>query len=225
MTRSDKAPVYSLLILSVLLWAVLSDAWGYSERFFKGMPDAWNRYLYAYLSRLIWVLPFLLLAAKQKQEGAIPPKQLFGFHFHWKSFLPALALSTLYILCGMLLTHSGWWISPTLPIAQELGKLLIVGFVEELVYRGFGLNRLSSFLSGRAANLISSLFFAALHLPAYFIRGYRGIPFSGAAMLTQAISAFILGLIFGLIFQKSKSVWAPAIIHFWYDFSFVLFIG
>ena len=28
MTRSKKAPVYSLLILSVLLWAVLSDAWG-----------------------------------------------------------------------------------------------------------------------------------------------------------------------------------------------------
>ncbi len=225
MTKNSKASVYGLLILSVLLWAALSDAWGYSERFLTGIPDAWRKYLYAYLSRLIWVLPFLLSVLTQNQEGTLPPKQLFGFHFHWQSFWLSLAVSTLYILCGMFLTHGGWWIHPTLPPAREMGKLLIVGFVEELVYRGFALNRLSAFMSGRRANLVSSVFFAALHVPAYFIHWYRGAPFSGAAMLTQVISSFILGLIFGLLFQKSKSVWAPAIVHFWYDFSFVFFIG
>lgn len=225
MTKGSKAHVPGLLILSVLFWAVLSDAWGYSERFFSGLPKEWMPYPYAYISRLIWVLPFLLLVLKEKNKGVIPPKQLFGFHFHRKSFLVALAVSTLYSLCGMLFSHGGWWTNPSLPVAQALLKYFIVGFVEEMVYRGLGMNWLSESMNERMANVISSFFFAALHLPAYFIHWYCGQPFLGMAMLTQAISAFILGLIFGVVFRKSKSVWASAIVHFWYDFAHVLFIG
>lgn len=55
MTKGSKAHVPGLLILSVLFWAVLSDAWGYSERFFSGLPKEWMPYPYAYISRLIWV--------------------------------------------------------------------------------------------------------------------------------------------------------------------------
>lgn len=69
MTKGSKAHVPGLLILSVLFWAVLSDTWGYSERFFSGLSKDWNPYLYAYISRLIWVLPFLLLVLKEKKRG------------------------------------------------------------------------------------------------------------------------------------------------------------
>jgi len=208
-----------------MLWAVLSDAWGYSKHFLTGLPNGWNQYLYGYISRLIWVSPFLFLAVREKPQKAIPPKQLFGFHLHWKSLLTALAASTIYVLCGMLFIHGGWWINPGIIIPQELFKFFIVGFVEELVYRGYGLNLLSTFMSGKRANIISSLFFAALHIPAYFIHWYRGQVFLLGVMLTQVTGSFILGLIFGVVFQKSRSVWASAAVHFWYDFSFVLFIG
>lgn len=115
--------------------------------------------------------------------------------------------------------------NPGIIFPQELLKFFIVGFVEELVYRGYGLNMLSTFMRGRRANIISSLFFAALHLPAYFIHWYRGQAFSLGTMLTQVTGSFVLGLIFGVVFQKSKSVWASAAVHFWYDFSFVTFIA
>lgn len=75
------------------------------------------------------------------------------------------------------------------------------------------------------ANVLASLYFAALHIPAYLIHWYLDGVLNLSAMLTQAVSVFILGLIFGWVFQKSKSIWPPMLIHFWYDFSFVLFIG
>jgi len=217
--------VYGMLILSVLFWALLSDAWGYSEHFLAGLPNQRNQYIYGYISRLIWVMPFLLLILKGKCGGTILPKQVFGFHFHWKSFFLAFAASTIYAFCGMLLVHGGWWAAPGFAFPQELCKYLLVGFVEELVYRGFGLNMLSGYMSGRRANVISSLFFVAVHLPSYLIHWYCDGTLLVTAMLTQAISAFILGLLFGVVFWKSKSVWASAILHFWYDFSFVMFIG
>ena len=225
MTKNNKLFVYGLLTISVLFWTALSDAWGYSEHLFTGLPNAWNQYIYGYISRLIWVMPFLLLIVRDKHNGIISSKEIFGFHFHWKSFLMVFALSTIYVLSRMIFIHGGWWINPNIILGQELSKFLIVGFVEELVYRGFGLNMLSKFASGATANIVSSLFFAAVHIPAYFIHWYCDGMFSLTEMITQAITVFIFGLIFGMMFRKSKSIWSSAIIHFWYDFIFVLFIG
>lgn len=224
-TKNNKIFVYGLLTISVLLWAVLSDAWGYSEHLLTGLPNGWNQYIYGYISRLIWAMPFLLILVRDKHKEAVLSKEVFGFNFHWRSFLTVFALSTIYVLCRMFFVHGGWWINPNIIFLQEISKFLVVGLVEELVYRGFGLNKLSNFLSGRTANVVSSLFFAALHIPAYFIHWYCDGMFSLTEMITQVITAFIFGLIFGIVFRKSKSIWPSAIIHFWYDFTFALFIG
>ena len=217
--------VYGFLIVSVFLWAAVSDAWGYSEHFLTGLPNRWNWYVYGYISRLVWAMPFVFLIAGDRYKSGIPAKEIFGFHFHWKSFLTVLALSTIYVLCGMLILHGGLWTKPDFLFWQELSRFLVVGFTEEFVYRGFGLNMLSNFSSGRTANMVSSLFFAAVHIPAYFIHWYCDGMLLWTEMITQAISVFILGLIFGMAFIKSKSIWPSAIIHFWWDFSFALFIG
>lgn len=198
---------------------------GDSEHIFTGLTDGWNKYIYGYISRLAWAAPFLILLVKSGHKGAIPTKELFGVHFHWKSFLTVLGASTVYVLCRMFFAHGGLWINPNIIILQELTKFLTVGFVEELVYRGFGLNMLSKILSVRGAYIVSSLFFSAVHIPAYFIHWYREGVFSLTEMAVQAATAFIFGFIFGIVFRKSRSVWAGVIVHFWYDFSFVLFAG
>ncbi len=225
MTKNNKIFVYGWLTISVLLWTIVSDAWGYSEHLLTNLPNNWNWYIYGYISRLIWAMPFLLLIVTGRQKGAISSKEIFGFHFHWKSFLTVFALNTIYVLCRMFFIHGGWWINPNIIFLQELSRFLVVGFVEEFIYRGFGLNMLSNFSSGRTANIVSSLFFAAVHIPAYFIHWYCDGIFLLTEMAAQVMTAFIWGLIFGVVFKKSKSIWASAIIHFWYDFSFVLFVG
>lgn len=170
-------------------------------------------------------MPFIFLIVKESSEDTISLKQIFGVCFHWKSFLPILTITTIYVLCAMFLDHGRWWINPSIIVSQVLCKFLIVGFVEELVYRGFGYNALSNYMNERKANIVSNLFFVALHLPAYFIHWYCDGVFSLAAMLAQSINAFVYGSIFGVVFRKSKSIWASAIVHFWYDFAFSVFVG
>lgn len=65
----------------------------------------------------------------------------------------------------------GWLLSPkagwrsTLPLASALlGLTLVIGFIEELVFRGFVVNQLQPAYAPWATALISSLIFALLHL-------------------------------------------------------------
>jgi membrane protease YdiL (CAAX protease family) len=95
---------------------------------------------------------------------------------------------------------------------------VMVAFVEELAYRGWGLNALSGFISERKANLVSNIFFVLLHLPAYIIRFYRGGVFPAASIATQCLMVFVLGWLFGYLFTRGRSLWSPIIIHFWSDF-------
>ena len=101
----------------------------------------------------------------------------------------------------------------------------MVAFVEELVYRGWGLNALSAFVSERKANVVSTIFFILLHLPAYFIKLFLGSTFPTAAVATQCTFVLVLGLLFGYLYRKGKSLWSPMLVHFLGDFLGVMLIG
>ncbi len=221
--EQNKTFTYCALAFSVLFWSILSDAWGYSKNI--RLPDGWNTYLYAYISRIIWSAPFLLLIVKHT-----PAYPVFTLHFRKKPFFIAVITCTAYVFAVMLVNHGGLWFNPDVfsrnhGFVQTLLKYILVGFAEETVYRGFGIVRLSEFMSRRRANVTSALFFTAVHLPAYFIRWSQSGTFDWTAMLAQAATAFVLGLAFGITFHRSKSLWPPIILHFWYDFASVLFIG
>ncbi len=51
--KNNKMFVYVFLIVLVLLWAEVSDAWGYSEHLPISLPNNWNWYVYGYISRLV----------------------------------------------------------------------------------------------------------------------------------------------------------------------------
>ena len=209
----------------MLLWAVLTNAWGYSGLLFQSLPAGWDGYLYGDLSRLVWAAPFLVLCLRNPGPLQVKGTELFRWRLHPRSFFPVMAALTLYSLAGMYANHGGFWLNPKLLLAQELPKFLIVGFAEELVYRGWGMNALAPKVGARRANVLAALYFVALHIPSYFIHWYLDGTFALAAMLTQAGYVFLLGLLFGWMFEKNRSLWPPALIHFWADFSSVLFIG
>lgn len=93
-------------------------------------------------------------------------------------------------------------------IAQAaLGLLIvtIVAVVEETVFRGYLMLRFKT-VTGRtsAAVILSSFVFSLGH-------GYEG--------MAGAISVFVLGVIFALVFVWRKSVVAPVVMHFLTDFT------
>jgi len=217
--------VHISLLCSVILWAVVTDAWGYSSLLFGNMYNNWSQYLYGLVSRGIWSIPFIVLIIKCADDIPANFKELFSHKWHWKSVIIALSAITVYIMVGMFVNHGGFWVNQDVRISQVFLMFLMVGFAEEIVYRGFGMNAFSAFMSERKANLLSSIYFVVLHFPSYFIHWYLDGTFAVTAMLTQAIYVLVMGLIFGYLFRKSKSVLPPMVIHFWADFISVLFIG
>jgi hypothetical protein len=99
--------------------------------------------------------------------------------------------------------------------AMILTSIVIAGFGEELVYRGFLFERLGKLLGHGtgarvAAVLFTSALFAAMHLSDQGLAG--------------AEQAVITGFVFGTIFAITGSIWLPMVMHAAFDLTAVAII-
>ena len=209
------------LIGFVLLWAVLSDAWGYSEHLV--FPN--SSYVYGYLSRLLWVLPALLLMLRYRNELHVPMRVLFSAPKWNPSLGIVLFASVLVVAVSMVIAHGSFWFNREANLPLTVLKFVLVGFVEETIFRGWGYNALRTATTERKAVLVSSLCFAAVHIPAYLIKWYRFGSLDLFGMLVQCGSTLVFGTVFCWLLKKSKTLWNPILAHAIYDLLYVLFVG
>lgn len=76
---------------------------------------------------------------------------------------------------------------------------------EEIVFRGFFLNRLNESLSFWQANLISAFLFMLAHAPYWISKNGLSGP-----VIKDMVNVFLLGCLFGWVMKKTNSLW-PAI--------------
>ena len=81
--------------------------------------------------------------------------------------------------------------------------LLIVPFVEELLFRGYLQNWLKTKMNTWKAILLTSVIFAFFHFA----------PSQGYGNVELIISLFILSCFLGYIYERQKSLWAPISLH------------
>lgn len=213
------------LLMFILLWTVVTNAWNYTELLFGAQRGSLVNYIYDFISRFVWAVPAIILLKLYAKNIPTTWKQLFTNKLHMKSFIVAVTIILIYTVAAMFVNHGGFWVNPTFSFFKHFPTFVMVAFVEELVYRGWGLNALSAFVSERKANIISTIFFVLLHLPAYFIKFYLTGTFLIAAVAAQCVFVLILGLFFGYLYRKGKSLWSPIIVHFLADFLSVMIIG
>lgn len=205
----------------VILWAAVTDAWGYSDY----LHASYGSYIYACLSRLIWVMPAICLIIRYSDSLNFSRKKLFSHPVLNKSFVIVLSVSFFLAFGTMLVNHEGFWTNPEVNFPLDIIKLVAVGFVEETVFRGWGYNALSKVTTDKKAIVFSTVFFVLLHWPAYFIRLYRFGIFDYTALLTQSISAAIWGGVCCRLLKKGQTLWNPIVAHAVYDVLIVLFVG
>jgi membrane protease YdiL (CAAX protease family) len=93
-------------------------------------------------------------------------------------------------------------------VALSLAIVTVVAIVEETIFRGYLMLRFEAVSGSRTAAVIfSSLFFSLGH-------GYEGT--------AGAITVFLLGVIFALIYLWRRSLIAPIVIHFLTDFTSIV---
>ena len=97
-----------------------------------------------------------------------------------------------------------------------LGTSFLIGFFEEIPYRGFMLRKFSERMNGWLANLVTSLLFLSIHLPGWI--ALHTFNAGGAA------SVFVLGVVLAWAVSYSGSLWAGIITHSANDcLTFVIF--
>ena len=115
-------------------------------------------------------------------------------------FIPLLALASCNLWNGAELSMS------TTETALFVVKMLCVGFIEEILFRGFLFNALTKD-NKKLAVLISSLTFGAGHL----VNLFNGVDFLSTVL--QICYAAAIGFLFTIIFMRSKSLWPCIITH------------
>jgi membrane protease YdiL (CAAX protease family) len=169
------------------------------------------------------VLPALLLAVLGAKLGPITQLGLKGRKF-WRtlSVLGLIILALVCVITPSLKQISG--IPPTLETmiwAVPLGYIWITleaGACEEFLYRGVLQTRLTSwFNSAWAGVIVTSLIFALAHAPGLFLRGGPGVdgwstdPLQVIAHTIAVLSP--IGLTFGLIYARTKSLLLVILLH------------
>ena len=220
--RMSKKKAVLTLIGFILLWAVVTDAWNYSGILFPAHMLSFGKYLYGYFSRILWMLPAILLIRGCGRNLSWDRKQLFSRPKPEPVFWAFIAITAIYAMTSMAMNHHSWHMtSENLPLLTM--KLLIVGIGEETVFRGWGYNILRKTCSEKAALMISAFLFAVLHWPAYFIKLLLYGRFDWAGILSQSISAFVCGILFAVMLKRSRTLWNPILAHFCYDWMLEVF--
>jgi membrane protease YdiL (CAAX protease family) len=144
----------------------------------------------------------------------------------WKDVLFGFLLSTIVLsLFFFLEVRTGWlvldgWNWQILPSdvflrTAWIGLLVNVGVAigEETIFRGYLLTGLKMAWGKWQALLVMTIIFGLFHLPAYAEHGMR------SATLTLAIVlASLFGLLFGLAYLHTGSLWLPVSLHFTWNF-------
>lgn len=143
------------------------------------------------------------------------------------SFLKYFCIYTIGAFITVIATNSFQQFEYALTAANITGhlgfQLLLSGFVEELLFRGFSITLLTAIIRGRVfngkvsiANLIAAVIFGLAHIGILFN------PFEIRYSIFQVLYAIVLGLFYGDCYEKSNSVFYPMIMH---SFTNVVMVG
>ena len=163
---------------------------------------------------MIWVAPVLLYL--RYVDGVRPLDYLKLTHHVRRGLVVAAALTVVNVLGSMLRFGPPQLSMERVTWNSVLGTSFLVGFIEEIPYRGFILQKLTERVGFWLANLLTSLLFLGIHLP-----GWMALHVLSADM---AGTVFIIGAVLAIAVKYSGSLWAPILTHSANNFlSFVLF--
>jgi hypothetical protein len=152
--RLSPAKVIASLAMSILLWSVVVNAWGYTYLLFGAESGSIVNQVYDFISRFVWTIPAIVLLRVYRSDIPVSLSALFKNRPYSKPFIITIACVILYNIGAMLVHHGGFWINPNFSPLRHTVMFAEVAFVEELVYRGWGMNALLPFIQEKNANFI-----------------------------------------------------------------------
>lgn len=221
----------TVILLSFLLLFIPRVAGLFADLFDYSPIDPDGSFAWISVHHIFQALVFLLIMVLLKKRYG------FDFGFHWGDktigktitlrFFKYFTLYTIGSFIFLILTNGFQSFQFPLTATNIFGylgfQLLLSGPSEELIFRAFAITAFSLLLKGKIisehlslANLIAALVFAMAHMSFSFA------PFGVTYNMPQLLLAFVLGIFYGICYEKSGSMYYPMIMH---SFSNVLMVG
>ena len=173
-----------------------------------------NPYLEACINFVIYGIwwsgfAFLLIHCFDKRL-AWDLKEILMKRPHGKTLLIAIPIIFMYyFVCWAM---AGFGFSFEMNWLDYLLTVIGVGFFEESVFRGWFYNAWSTIVKEKYANIISAAMFVFIHYPRWV-----QLERTASDILYGSVYVFVLGVVFGVLFRKNRSIWTPAILHSVWD--------
>ncbi len=179
--------------------------------FFKAqLSYAWDFVKNFLFYLLVFIVPIFLFVRLKLKVSPISHLDLkFNIKAVYQGILISFAMITIFFVSNKFRTNISAFDGPF--ILAIVGTSL-AGLFEEIIFRGFYMKFFRSKFSFIWANIITSLLFAAVH--------FLNIAMQG---IVQLLMLFVLGLFLGYIYEKTKSLWVPILIHIVFNILIFLF--
>src|SRR5215510_10408942 len=213
-TKHQFAPFVVYLIVFHIFWM-----WGYVFWLYPWMRSLGDRTLsYALvniaLRFLVWVLPVFLYL---RYLDHLDPIEYLRLRKNWKRGLfIGIVLSVLNFFGAMMRFGAPHPQTQSLTWNSVIGTSFLIGFFEEIPYRGFILQKFEGWYGFWIATLLSSLLFLSIHLPGWISLHLLKVE--------SVIFVFVFAVVMAIVFKLSRSLWGPIVTHSLNDFiAFVIF--
>lgn len=166
------------------------------------------------LRLLIWVLPVFLYLS---YVDGVDPVDYLKLRQRWKrGIMVGLAFSLVNFILNAIAYGIPSFNWENFTWNSVLGTSFLIGFIEEIPFRGFILQKLQERMNFWFANIISSLLFLLIHFPGWISLHLLS--------LQSVIAVFVIGFLMALLLRYSGSLWSSIIAHSANDFiSFLIF--
>jgi uncharacterized protein len=213
--RKPLAPFVGYLVAFYLTWTIVwvHGVYPWATRTIGGATLT-----YALVSLtfrfLIWILPVF---AYLRYIDDVDPFEYLLLKLRWRhGILTGAALSVLNFIGTTARVGMPHITTAYVTWNSILGTSILVGFFEEIPFRGFMLRKLQERFDFWTSALISSLLFVAVHVP--------GWAMIGTLTARNVVSIFLIGSVLAIVVRYAKSLWAPIVAHSMNDFmSYVVF--
>lgn len=166
-------------------------------------PTFWLEMAGIALKWMLWVLPVIVLV---RLEHSNPMTFLRLSSRVGQGILTGFVVGLIYALGIVLVGHVVH--NSSLNFAALLNVPLVLisaALPEELLFRGYVMAHLETFLPFWEANLVCALLFLASH--------FAGWTFYGLWSVQNTIVVFVVGLICGVLVRRTNSIWSGVVFH------------